>query len=137
MTPYKFCQKKGCHSISLESEIPIRTLYRWVDNFEKNGLVGLIRKVRTDFGELRISEEVSQIAQELILKQKRISTKTLYRKVLSYCSKHEIDSPSYAQIYKFRKNIPKSLITLAYDGDKAYKEGFDLISNAFYTLKSE
>ncbi|MGM0209143.1 hypothetical protein IGI96_003667 [Enterococcus sp. DIV0421] len=121
-------KQQGIKEISLENEIPIRTLYRWVDNFEKNGLVGLIRKVRSDFGQLRISEEVSQIAQKFVLKHKKISTKTLYRKIVLYCSEHKIDPPSYAQIYRFRKSMPKSLIKLAYDGDKAYKESYDLIT---------
>lgn len=121
-------KQQGIKEISLENEIPIRTLYRWVDNFEKNGLVGLIRKVRSDFGQLRMSEEVSQIAQEFVLKHKKMSTKTLYRKVVLFCIEHKIDPPSYAQIYRFRKNMPKSLIKLAYDGDKAYKESYDLIT---------
>ena len=63
--------QQGIKEISLENEIPIRTLYRWVEHFEKNGLVGLIRKVRSDFGQLRMSEEVSQIAQEFVLKHKK------------------------------------------------------------------
>ena len=41
--------QQGIKEISLENEIPIRTLYRWVEHFEKNGLVGLIRRGRSDF----------------------------------------------------------------------------------------
>ncbi|MCC9082591.1 MAG: hypothetical protein MRZ72_09620 [Enterococcus hirae] len=29
--------------------MPTRTLYRWVQKYEHDGLVGLIRRTRTDF----------------------------------------------------------------------------------------
>ncbi|MBE9855595.1 helix-turn-helix domain-containing protein [Enterococcus faecalis] len=36
--------------ISIKNKIPIRTLYRWVQKYEHDGLVGLIRKTRTQEG---------------------------------------------------------------------------------------
>lgn len=35
--------------IAIENKIPTRTLYRWVQKYEHDGLVGLIRRTRTDF----------------------------------------------------------------------------------------
>lgn len=46
--------------IAIKNKVPTRTLYRWVQKYEHDGLVGLIRKTRTDFEQIRVSEEVRQ-----------------------------------------------------------------------------
>ncbi|EPH84153.1 hypothetical protein IGL14_002697 [Enterococcus sp. DIV1938] len=114
--------------ISIKNKIPIRTLYRWVQKYEHDGLVGLIRKTRTDFEQIKVSEEVCKKIEEFVLRYKKISTKTLSRKITSYCKENKLDIPSYSQIYKLRKRIPKSLIQLAHEGEKTYKEKYDLIA---------
>ncbi len=63
-----------------------------------------------------------------MLRYKKISTKTLSRKIASYCKDNKLDVPSYSQIYKLRKRIPKSLIQLAHEGEKIYKENYELIA---------
>ena len=45
-----------------------------------------------------------------------------------YCKDNKLDVPSYSQIYKLRKRIPKSLIQLAHEGEKIYKENYELIA---------
>lgn len=114
--------------IAIKNKIPTRTLYRWVQKYEHDGLVGLIRKTRTDFGQTRVSKEVRQTIEEFVLRYKKISTKTLSRKIASYCKDNKLDVPSYSQIYKLRKRIPKSLIQLTHEGEKMYKENYDLIA---------
>lgn len=114
--------------ISIKNKIPIRTLYRWVQKYEHDGLVGLIRKTRNDFEKIKVSEEVCKKIEEFVLRYKKISTKTLSRKITSYCKENKLDIPSYSQIYKLRKRIPKSLIQLAHEGEKTYKEKYDLIA---------
>ncbi|OJG78247.1 hypothetical protein RV14_GL001188 [Enterococcus ratti] len=107
--------------IAIKNKIPTRTLYRWVQKYEHDGLVGLIRKTRTDFEQIRISEEVRQKIEEFVLRYKKISTKTLSRKIASYCKENKLDVPSYSQAYKLRKRIPKSLIQLAHEERKYIK----------------
>ena len=114
--------------IAIKNKVPTRTLYRWVQKYEHDGLVGLIRKTRTDFEQIRVSEEVRQKIEEFVLRYKKISTKTLSRKIASYCKENKLDIPSYSQIYKLRKSIPKSLIQLAHEGEKIYKENYELIA---------
>ena len=114
--------------IAIKNKVPTRTLYRWVQKYEHDGLVGLIRKTRTDFKQIRVSEEVRQKIEEFVLRYKKISTKILSRKIASYCKENKLDIPSYSQIYKLRKSIPKSLIQLAHEGEKIYKENYDLIA---------
>lgn len=66
--------------------------------------------------------------EELVLRYKKISTKTLYRKIVVDCKENKTRIPSYSQIYKLRKSIPNSLIQLAHEWDKKYKETYDLIT---------
>lgn len=64
--------------IAIKNKVPTRTLYRWVQKYEHDGLVGLIRKIRTDFEQIRVSEEVRQKIEEFVLRYKKISTKRHY-----------------------------------------------------------
>lgn len=57
--------------IAIKNKIPTRTLYRWVQKYEHDGLVGLIRKTRTDFGQTRVSKEVRQTIEEFVLRYKK------------------------------------------------------------------
>ena len=54
--------------IAIKNKVPTRTLYRWVQKYEHDGLVGLIRKTRTDFKQIRVSEEVRQKIEEFVLR---------------------------------------------------------------------
>lgn len=58
--------------IAIKNKVSTRTLYRWVQKYEHDGLVGLIRKTRTDFEQIRISEEVVLV---LNLRQLFVETK--------------------------------------------------------------
>ncbi|KAA9187566.1 hypothetical protein F6X90_04280 [Enterococcus durans] len=64
----------------------------------------------------------------MVVRYKKISTKTLSWEITSYCKENKLDIPSYSQIYKLRKSIPQSLIQLAHEGEKIYKENYDLIA---------
>ncbi|MFQ6324148.1 Mu transposase C-terminal domain-containing protein [Lactococcus garvieae] len=118
----------GIKEISLKSAIPQRTLYRWVKSFEREGLIGLVRKTRSDFEQIKVSPKIRKMIEDLVLRYKKISTKTLYRKIVVDCKENKTRIPNYSQIYKLRKSIPNSLIQLAHEGDKKYKETYDLIT---------
>lgn len=69
-----------------------------------------------------------QKIRRICIEIQKISTKTLSRKSTFYYKENKLDIPSYSQIYKLRKRIPKSLIQLAHEGEQAYKEKYDLIA---------
>lgn len=114
--------QEGIKEISLKSAIPQRILYRWIKSFEREGLIGLVRKTRSDFKQMKVSPKIREMTEDLVLRYKKISTKTLYRKIVVDCKENKTRIPSYSQIYRLRKSIPNSLIQLAHEGDKKYKE---------------
>lgn len=113
--------------ISKQENIPIRTLYRWKKAYDDDGLKGLIHKTRSDSGTTKISLKVKNLIEETVLKNKRISVATIHRKILNECKVNNLPQPSYHQVYRVVKNVPKDLITLSQEGNKSYKTKFDLI----------
>lgn len=94
--------------ISIKNKVPIRTLYRWVQKYEHDGLVGLIRKTRTDFEQIKVSEEVRKKIEEFVLRYKKISTKTLSRKITSYCKENKQHARSRKEDRYFAVYIKKN-----------------------------
>lgn len=116
--------QKELTNVSRETGIPLRTLYRWSKQYNTLGLVGLIRKNRSDNGTVRISNETQQLIEQLYLSNKKMSIATIHRKIIK---EYKVDSLSYYQVYKVIKTIEPSLVYLAHKGSKKYDETYDLI----------
>lgn len=74
-------------------------------NFEKEGLIGLVRKTRLDFERIKVTPKIREVTEDLVLSYKKISLKTLYRKIVVDCKENKTRIPSYFQVYKLRKSI--------------------------------
>lgn len=115
------------NKISIDSQLSIRTLRMWVSAYRRNGLAGLIRKERNDFRTMKMSEEVQRVTKQIAIKNKSISIASIHRKVCTWCISNEFPLPSYYQIRKIIRNIPKNITTLAHEGSKNYANKFDLV----------
>lgn len=120
-------REQSISEISNQENIPLRTLYRWKRKYEQNGLIGLIHTTRSDQGKINVDKSVLSEIERLALKNKKISSATIHRKICSYCGEKHLPSPSYYQVYKAINTIQPSLIKLSHEGEKAYKETYDLI----------
>lgn len=121
-----FLQKnKTLSTICNEHDLSLRTLKRWVANYRKNGLLGLAHSRRDDNGSRRCSTELQQFIEGLYLQNPHLSKASIYRKIQT--SKLSIDCPSYRTVCSIIAEIPKSMIVLAHDGTKSYKQQFDLL----------
>lgn len=114
-------------SISQERNIPLRTLQRWKKSYQDFGLKGLIHQTRSDAEIIKIDPEVKRIIKNTVLKNKNISIATIHRKIVDECESKRLAHPSYHQVYREVKIIPKDLIILSREGSKAYRTEFDLI----------
>lgn len=110
--------------ISNRSGVSLRTLYRWVEHYNQFGLVGLIRKSRSDDGVVHINNDIKQLIEQLRITNKKMSIATIHRKVMS---EFKQESVSYYQVYKIIKSMASSLLSLAPEGSKKYDETYDLI----------
>ena len=113
--------------IASSQQVSVRTLQRWVQNYHQSGLVGLIRKNRTDRGTRRIPQSLLLLIEGLLLKETPPSIASIHRQVEEIAKQKEWNPPSYSCTYNVVQNLRSSIKTLAHDGTKMYKEKFDII----------
>ncbi len=114
--------------IASKEGLSIRTIRRWLADYQRNGLKGLIRATRSDSG--NPSEDLSKvksIIEALALKRPKLSSASIFREVRKYATANELKPISYSTVLAVIKNIPKPLMLLAQEGTKAYKGKYDLI----------
>lgn len=108
--------------------ISLRAAQRWVKRYKELGFVGLARLSRHDKGTGKVvSAELRQIIEGLICKFPHRSIASIHQRIVEYCQKKEISSPSYSAVYAVAAAIEPSMLMLAHEGTKAYKQEFDLL----------
>nr|WP_257644696.1 DDE-type integrase/transposase/recombinase [Listeria monocytogenes] len=120
-------REKNLKTIAEESGVSKRTLHYWVSKYQQFGLIGLIRKSRTDSGIFKVENEVQEEIKNLILSHKKNSVTSIHRKICETCKKNNWKQPSYYQVYAISKSLSIGLKKLAYEGKKEYQNTFDLI----------
>jgi putative transposase len=114
--------------VAKEAGLPLRTLQRWVSRYQRFGLAGLSRAGRADHGKRRrISDELRHLAEGLALQKPPLGPGAIYREVCRAARATEQTPPGYHTVYNVVRAIPDALKTLALDGEKAYRETYDLV----------
>lgn len=83
IAPY-LTDEKTLTVITEETGIAKRTLQYWIRDYKQLGLKGLIRKTRSDDGEIHLEPEIVVLVEQLILKNKRNSLTSIHRREASY-----------------------------------------------------
>ncbi len=102
-------REKNLKAIAEESGVSKRTLHYWVSKYQQFGLIGLIRKSRTDSGIFKVENEVQEEIKNLILSHKRNSVTSIHRKICETCKKNNWKQPSYYQVYAISKSLSQGL----------------------------
>ncbi len=111
-----------------EALLPLRTAQRWVSRYRRYGLIGLIRAGRADQGKRRrVPDDVRCFAEGLALERPPLGPSAIYREVCLIARARGEQVPGYHTIYNVIRAIPDDLKTLALDGEKAYREAYDLV----------
>ncbi|WP_339052467.1 helix-turn-helix domain-containing protein [Candidatus Lariskella endosymbiont of Epinotia ramella] len=122
------CKKEALAVICSRHKLALRTARRWIADYKKQGLEGLIRQKRNDIAKRRsISNEIQQIAEGIYLQNAHLSISSIYRKVKEYATGQDQKCPSYRTICNLIKKLPTPMVTLAHHGDKAYKQKYDIL----------
>lgn len=111
--------------LSAESKVPLRTLRRRVQHYREQGLSGLIRYKRS--AKSSSDEELSRLVEGLLLCLPDRSISSIWREVLDICKDENWKMPSYSTVYRIVQNIDPGLVTMAHEGQKAYREKFDIV----------
>lgn len=121
-------QEDSLSAICHRHKVSIRTARRWVAAYKKQRLEGLIRQKRKDIGKKRsVSDEMQLIIEGMYLQNAHLSIKSIYRKIRENASKNNQLYPSYRTLCNLINELPKSMVTLAHHGSKAYKQKYDLL----------
>ncbi len=110
-----------------DAGVPERTAQRWLARYRDGGLVGLAVSPRSDRGRRRMPDELVAVIEGIALRRPRPSAATIHRRVLQVAERHGWAAPSYATVHAIVRALDPAMVTLAHDGDKRYRETFDLI----------
>jgi putative transposase len=113
--------------LAAQSEVPHRTLRRWLARYRAGGLAGLGRAARADRGRSRFPEPLRLLVEGLALRTPAPSAAHVHRQVSAVAEREGWPVPSYSSVYAIIRGIDPAMATLAHEGSKRYKEVFDLV----------
>ncbi|MEO3861553.1 Mu transposase C-terminal domain-containing protein [Acrocarpospora sp. B8E8] len=104
-----------------------RTLHRWLTAYRNDGLAGLARRPRADKGRRHFPADLRLLIEGLALREPRASIATVARQAAAVARDQGWPIPSYATVYDIVRRIDPAMATLALDGEKRYRDVFDLV----------
>src|SRR6266851_8154132 len=85
--------------IAQEHHLPLRTARRWVADFRRHGLAGLIRQTRKDQGKRRgLPRDLPSLIEGLALQKPKRSIAAIHRQVVQIAEEQAWPHPSYDQV---------------------------------------
>ena len=107
------------------------TFYRWLRDYEQKGLVGLCPQYKLSRGGngKDIPQQAKEIIEALYLDYRKPSVASVERDIKQFG--YDIN---YSLVYRYLKDLPKSVITYYREGIKAYHDKFDPYIPRDYTL---
>lgn len=113
--------------VAAEHGIALRTARRWVARLRTSGPAGLGRKRRSDTGRRRITPDLVVLVEGLALTRPRLSITTIYRRARELARIRGWSGASYASVHAIVTGLDPALVTLALDGDTAFRDRYEII----------
>lgn len=114
--------------LAQSAQLPFRTAQRWVQLYKRLGLAGLARKGRSDQGARRkVSPDGVRLIEGLALQRPPLSTMAIHRELSAWARTSGQPIPSHDTVRRIVENIAPGLMTLGKEGEKAYRDSFDLV----------
>jgi len=110
-----------------KATVSVRTLQRWLSRYQRTGLVGLVRPIRSDAGQHKLPLDVVQLVEGLALRKPRWSMATIHRKVVRATQQRGWPSPSYSTVYGIIRQLDPAMVVLAQEGISAFRDQFELL----------
>ena len=111
-----------------EAGVALRTAQRWLTRYRADGMAGLARSARTDRGTQRLPDELRLLIEGLALVRPDRRRRTCTGSFVDVAK--DQDWPALfgtRTVYAVVRDIDPAMRTLALDGEKRYREVFDLI----------
>ena len=113
--------------VARASNVPLRTIQRWVAQYKSDGLMGLARQARADAGSRRFPPELIRAIESLALGKPRLSAAAIHRRAQTLSKAQGWPAPSYAAVHEIIQKMEPALLTMAHEGTAAYRDRFELI----------
>ena len=114
--------------LARKAQIPLRTARRWVERYRAHGLEGIARRGRVDRGARRtLSEDAQRLVEGLALQRPRLSAAAIHQELSSWARSAGQDAASYTTVRRVVAAISPALMTLGQEGEKAYRNAYDLV----------
>lgn len=110
-----------------EAAVPLRTAQRWLARYRAGGLAALVRQPRADRGSRHFPDELVAFVEGLVLQRPRPSLATVHRQACQVAAAQGWPAPSYTWVHGIAETIDPALLSLAHQGDKAYRDSYDLV----------
>ena len=107
--------------------IAARTAQRWLSRYRAKGLAGLVRPVRRDAGNRKLSADFTRVIEGMALRKPRPSATAIHRQAVKIASEQNIAAPSYATVHAIIHSLDPALTTLAQEGPTAFRNRYELI----------
>lgn len=109
------------------ANIAIRTAQRWLAQYRDVGLRGLARSARADSGHRKLTPEVVELIEGMALRKPRLSVATIHRRVATVARQQKWSPPSYSSVYSIVHALAPALVSLAHEGQAAFRNRFELV----------
>lgn len=110
-----------------DAGVSLRTAERWLARYRAGGLAALARPDRADRGRRRLQAGLVTYVEEMVLRRPPPSIATVHRKVSELAVLKGWPVPSYATVYDIARSLEPALLAMAQEGDKAYRQAYDLL----------
>lgn len=104
-----------------------RTAERWLSRYRRHGLEGLARSTRRDAGGHRLPPDLVALIEGLGLKRPRSSAASIHRRAVEAARAHGWPAPSYGTVHTILARLDPAMMTLAHEGETAFRDRFELI----------
>lgn len=113
--------------VAAAAGIPLRTARRWIARMRDGGPAALGRKQRADAGDRRLDADLIGLVEGLALTRPRLSIATIHRRVGKVAAEKGLRPPSYASVHSIVSELDPATLTLAHEGEAAFRDRYELI----------
>jgi putative transposase len=110
-----------------QAGVAVRTAQRWLVRYRSGGLTGLARGTRSDAGRRKVSAELVDFIEGEFLRKPRPSVATIHRRVVKLAEQQQWRVPSYGSLYTIIARLDPAMVTLAHEGQAAFRDRFELV----------
>jgi putative transposase len=110
-----------------DAGVAVRTAQRWLARYRAGGLAGLARTARADTGRRRLPAELAGLIEGLALRKPRPTVAVIHRRALAAARQHGWPAPSYGTVYAIVRALDPAMVTLAQEGQPAFRDRFELV----------